>query len=159
MAAPPSRERRVERDGVHALGGMPRATRHSARVLDRVDRATEADHVVDLGPLEFPRIARREPVFREPHPPPLLQCLPENAVVVANSVTVRGYCQRRHTLHEARGQPSKAPAAERSIRLEAPQPVEVDVEGSQSLARDLRQSEVAERVEEETTYQELERKV
>src|SRR4030095_11097567 len=106
------------RAGFNALGGGPGAPRPSARVLDRVDRATEADHVVDFGPLEFPRIARREPVFRELDLPFLLQCLPDNAVVVANSVTVRGYCQRRHTLHEARGQPSKAPAAERSIRLE-----------------------------------------
>ena len=67
--------------------------------------------------------------------PAVLDHLAEQAVVVADAVAVGGDAERRHALHEAGGEPAEAAIAERGVGLELAQPVEVDAELAQRLAR------------------------
>ena len=80
-------------------------------------------------------------------------------MVVTDAVTVRGHAERGHAFHEAGGKSAQAAVAQRRVRLERTQAVEVDLQSAQRRARRLGDAEIAERVEEEPPDQELERKV
>jgi hypothetical protein len=62
VPATPSGDRCVEGDRVDALRGIPAVARRAVVGLDALDGAAEADRVGNLRPLEFPRIAGRQPV-------------------------------------------------------------------------------------------------
>ena len=159
VAPAPAGDRRVVGDRVDGLRRIPDVARLPVLALAAVDGAAEADRVGDLGPLELPRIARRQPVLGELELPAVLQHLAEDAVVVADAVAVGGDRERRHAFHEAGGEPAEAAVAERGVGLELAQPVEIDAEVAQRLARRLGEAEVAERVEQQAPDQEFEREV
>src|SRR5205085_2422960 len=118
-----------------------------------------ADAVSDFGTRELPRIAGGQPIFGQLVLPAILQYLAENAVIVANAITISGDRQRRHAVHETGGEPSQSAVAERSIGLRFAQRLEIDTELAQCFARRCRQSQIVERVEEKTADQKLERQV
>ena len=72
---------------------------------------------------------------------------------------MRGNPQRGHALHVAGGEPAEAAVAERGVGLELAQPVEVDAEVAQRLARHLGDAEIGQRVEQQAPDQEFEREV
>ena len=80
--------------------------------------AAEADGVVDVGALELPGIAERQPGLRIFLLPAVPDHLLEQAVVVADAEAVGGDAQARHALHEAGGQPPETAIAQRRIRLQ-----------------------------------------
>jgi hypothetical protein len=80
-------------------------------------------------------------------------------VVVADAVTVRGHAERGHAFHETGGKSAQAAVAQRRVRLERTQAVEVHFQSAQRRARRLGDAKIAERIEEEPPDQELERKV
>ena len=159
VLAAPAGDRGVVGDRADAVGRAPDRADRAVGLGDDVDAAAEADLVGDFRPLEFPRIAGGEPVLGQFELPAVLERLAEDAVVVADPVAVRRDLQRRHALHEARGEPTEAAVAQRRVGLELAQPVEVDAELGQSLPRRCREAEVPQRVEQQAADQELEREV
>ncbi len=131
VAAAPAGDRRVVGDGGDRFRRVPLVPRRAAAVVDRVDGAAEADRVGHLGPLEFPGVAGRQPVLGHFVLPAVLQHLAEDAVVVADAVAVRGNRQRGHALHEAGGEAPEAAVAERGVRLDRAQLVEIDAQLAQ----------------------------
>ena len=148
-----------KRDRVDALRRVPAIPRRAVVVLAGLDGSAEADHVGHLRPLELPRVAGGQPVLGQLELPAVAQHLSEDAVVVANAVPVRRDSERGHALHEARREPAEAAVAQRGVRFECAQAVEIDFEAAQRRARGFGDPEVAERVEQQAPDQELEREV
>ena len=119
----------------------------------------KADRIRDLGALELPGEARREPILGELDLPSVLEHLTEDPVVVADAVPVRRDSERRHALHEAGGEPSEAAVAKPRVGLERAKMVEVHAQLRERGASGLDQAEVPERVEQQSADQELEREV
>src|SRR5206468_11775443 len=107
------------------------------RAIDSRDDDAEAVRVLDLVALEFPRVARYQAFLGKLDLPAILQRLPEYPVVVANSIPVSGYREGGHAFHEAGGEASEAAVAQRGVRLELAQLVEVDAERAQRGACDF----------------------
>ena len=128
VMAAPARDRRVVRDGIDRLRRAPDIAGTAFSRRHDVDRAAESDRVCDLGPLEFPRIAGRQPVLGQLDLPAVAEHLPEDAVVIANAIAVRGNGKRRHAFHEARSESPEPAVAERGVGLEPAQAIEIDAE-------------------------------
>ncbi len=127
--------------------------------MERLHRAAETDCVSNFRAREFPGVAESEPVLWIFVLPAILDRLPEQAVVIANAITMRGDLQCRHTFHEAGGEASEAAIAKRGIRLHLAQLVEIDIEAGQGLAELSGEAKIVERVHEQTPDQKFERQV
>ena len=90
---------------------------------------------------------------------PVVDLLAEDAVVVADAVADRADPQRRHRVHEARGEAAEASVAEPRILLDLEEAVEVAAERAHRLAGRLDDAEVAERVAQEPPREVLHREV
>ena len=121
--------------------------------------SAEADLEGALAPLELPRIAVVEPVFRKLDLPAVGDLLAEHAVGIAYAVAMRRYVDGRHRFHETGGQPAQAAIAERRVRLEAGNHVQFNAERLQGRAHVFQKSEIGESVPHQTPYQELERQI
>ena len=126
---------------------------------DRFDRAAEADLEGALAALELPRIAVVEPGLGQFDLPAVGDLLAEHAVDVADAVAVRRHVDGRHALHEAGGEPPEAAIAERGVRLERGDHVDVDAERRQRLAHVVQQAEIGEGVAHQAADQELQRQI
>jgi hypothetical protein len=157
--AAPAGDRRVVRDRLHRLGGMPDRPRLAIRPVDDVHMAAEADRVRDLRALELPGVAGGEPVLGQLDLPAVAQLLPEDPVVVADAVAVGRHLQRRHALHEAGGEAAEAAVAQAGIGLEGAELLEIDAQLLERLTRDLGEPEVPEGVHQLPPDEELEREV
>ena len=104
----------------------------------RLDRAAEADAYVTSGRSNSQGLPAESQSSGSLHLPAVLDRLPEDPVVVADAVAVRGNAERRHALHEAGGEAAEAAVAERGVRFEPCAGVEVDAQVAQRLARDPR---------------------
>ena len=123
------------------------------------DRAAEPDLEAALAALELPGIAVVEPGLRQLDLPAVRDLLAEHAVDVADAVAVGRHVDRRHALHEARGQPSETAIAERGVGLERGDQVHVDAEPGERLAHGVEQAEIGEGVAHQAADQELERQI
>ncbi len=159
VAAAPADDRRVIGDGVDALRRLPDMAERAVDRRHRLDGAAETNGIGHFGPLEFPRIAERQPVLGIFELPAILDALAEEAVIVADAVAVGGDRERGHAFHEAGREPSEATVAERRIRLERAQRVQIDAVTEQRHPRRRREAEIAERVAQQAADQELEGEV
>ena len=159
VAAAPAHHGRVVGDSLHGLGRVPHVARHPVGRVHALDAAPEADVVGDRRALELPRVAARQPVFRVFLLPAVLDDLPEQAVLVADAVAVSRHRQGCHAFHEAGREATQAAVAERRIRLDLAQPVQIDVQAREGLAHRLDNPEVGQPVEQQAADQELERHV
>ena len=120
---PVAGNQRVVRHREHILGIDPRRA-----VIGGFDAATEADRVLDLRPDEFPRVALNQPVIRRLDLAAIMNALRKHPVFVADAVAESGQRHRGHRIEEARGEPTKAAVAERGIRFERGQFLEIEPE-------------------------------
>ncbi len=155
--AAPAGYRRIVGDGLNDLGWTPDLRNRA--VMERLHRASKADGIGDFGARELPRIAEGQPVFGIFVLPAVLDRLPEQAVIVADAIAIRGDGQRRHALHEAGSEASQAAIAERGIRLHLAQLVEIDVEAGQGLANRGSDPKIVQRVHEQTPDQKFKREI
>ena len=155
----PTDDRRVVADRLDRLVGVPDVTDGFFAVGDRFHPAAETDRVIDLGALEFPRIAVREPILGNLLLPAVADDLAEEAVVVTNAVSGRGDRQRRHAVHEAGGEAAEAAVAERGVGFQLPQMRQVETELRQRRRHRLDDAEIGDRVIEQTADQKFERQV
>ncbi len=156
----PADDRRVVGHRHDLLLRLPRLP-PGGTVLARLGRhhAAEVDFVRRLAPLEFPQVAVGEPVFRHLDLAAVADLLPEQSVHVTDAIAVGRDGERRHGLHEARGKAPEAAVAERSVRLQCLDLVEVDTEANQRLLHRLHQLEVRHRVAQQPADQKLKAKV
>ena len=138
---------------------MPDRLRCAIGPIHDINMSTEANRVGHFRTLKFPGEARREPLLRQLNLPPIAQLLAEDSVVVANAVAIRRDLQRRHALHEAGGESAEAAIAESGIGLEGAQLVEINAELTERDTRGLGESEVAKRIHQLPSNEELEREV
>ena len=138
---------------VPGVAGVPGAVGRSA------NGAAKADPVGEFRPLELPRVAEGEPVFRQLLLHAVDDLLLEQAVIVADAVAERVDLQRRHALHEAGGETAETAIAEGGVRLALAQLVEIDALQRQRLADGIGQAQIADRVGEQAADQELERQI
>ncbi|MNO95887.1 hypothetical protein D3C76_875410 [compost metagenome] len=143
----------------HRLAGPPDLARLALGVDHGLDTTAEADRVDHLGTLELPRVAEVQPVLGLLLLPAVDHRLPEQAVLVADAVTVGGNAQGRHALHEARRQTAQATIAERCIRFQQADSLEIDVQPFQGLARNIQQAQVAQAVIQQPTNEKFQGKV
>ena len=155
----PADDGRIERHCQHVLARLPFEPRRAIRLGNRHHLPAEPDLVRTLAPLEFPRVAVRQPVFRQFDLPALAHFLPEQPVDVADTVAIGRDLDRRHRLEEARRQPAEAAIAQRRIRLEIDQVTEVDVEILQRFPHRLHHPDIAHRIAHQATDEELEAEV
>ena len=121
MPAAPADDRRIVGDRFDRLGRMPDVAGALVVALNHFDPAAEADRVIVFGTDEFPWIAVDQPVLRRFLLPAAADDLAEQAVVVADAVAVRGDGQRRHAVHETRGEAAEAAIAQRRVGLDPAQ--------------------------------------
>ena len=135
------------------------ALKPAVLVGDRFDRAAEADLEGAFAPLELPGIAVIEPGLRQFDLPAVMDLLAEHAVDVADAIAMRRDVDGRHAFHEAGGEPAEAAIAERRVRLQRGDEVEVDAERRQRLAHVVHQAEIGEGVAHQAADQEFQRQV
>ena len=154
---PPADDRRVVGDRPDPLVRPPDG---SATVL-AVDlhAAAEVDVVADLGSFELPGIAEIQPGLGLLLLPAVGQHLAEQAMLVADAIAMRGNVEAGHAFHEACRQASEAAVAERRVRLQGNDPLQVDAQLGKGLAGFLEQPEVAEVVQQQATDEELQGQV
>ena len=78
---------------------------------------------------------------------------------ITDAVAMGRHVYRRHALHEASGKPAKTAIAERSIRLEPGDHIEIDTERSQRLAHIVEKAEVREGVAHQPADEEFQRQI
>ena len=159
MPAAPADDRRIVGDRFDRLGRMPDVAGALVVVLDHFDPTAEADRVIVFGTDEFPRIAVDEPVLRRFLLPAAANDLAKETIVVADAVAVRGDRQRRHAVHETRGEAAEAAIAERSVRLDLAQVRQIDAELVERFRHRLRDAEIGQGVEQQAPDQEFEREI
>src|SRR5277367_1883716 len=158
MPAAPANDWRIVGDRLHSLSWMPHVA-GALVVLDHFDPTAEANRVVVFGSDELPRIAVDEPVLRRFLLPPAANNLAKETVVVADAVAVRGDRQRRHAVHETRGEAAEAAIAERRIGLDLAQVRQIDAELVERLRHRLRDAEIGQGVEQQAPNQEFKREI
>ncbi len=155
----PADDRRIEGDGLDRLARNPFDLLGAVRTIDAQDVAAVVNVVDDVGAFELPRVARLQPLLGKLLLPAIGHELPEQAVFVANAVTLRRNGKARHAVHEAGREPSKAAIAERGIGLVLGDVAQVDAEVAQRGVELAHHLHVAERIAEQPPDQELERQV
>ena len=155
----PADHRGVVSNGAHNFRRTPDLAL-LARFIDQgLDAAAEADRVNHLGTFELPRVTEVQPVLGLLLLPAIDHGLTEQAMLVTNTVTMGRDTEGRHALHEAGGQTTEAAVAQRSIRFEQANALQVHAQLSQCFTSDVQQAKVAQAVIEQSTDQELERQV
>ena len=91
--------------------------------------------------------------------PAVADLLLEQAVLVADAVAVGGDGERGHAVHVAGGEPAEPAIAERSVRFELAQLVEIDAEVGQCRSRLVQKAQIDQRVEQQASDQKFDRKV
>ncbi len=127
--------------------------------MQQLHGAAKSDSIGDFGARELPRVAEGQPVFRVFVLPTVLDRLPEQAVVIADAIAIRGDGQRRHALHETGGEPSEPAIAKSRVRFHLAQLVEVDIQASQGLANLGGEAEIVQRIHKQTPDQKFERQI
>jgi hypothetical protein len=144
----------------HSFGRIPQAARCAIRAAaDIFHAAAEADRILGLEALEFPRISEREPALWQFVLPAIADFLHEQAVLVTNAIAVGRHRERRHAVHVAGGEPSEAAVAEGGIGLQLAQLIEIDIEARQRRARGPQQPEVVQRIKQQPPDQEFDREI
>ena len=91
--------------------------------------------------------------------PAFLDALAEQPVPVADAVAGRRHPHRRHALHEAGREPPQPAIAQRRIRLELRDHLEIDAKRRQRRAHRLEQPEVGQRIAHQPPDEEFEAEV
>ena len=91
--------------------------------------------------------------------PAVLDDLAEQAEIVADAIADGGDGERRHALHEARGEPAETAIAERCVRLELAQFGQADAEIAERRLEHRQQAHIVQRVGEQAPDQEFEREI
>ena len=128
-------------------------------MVEQFHGAAKPDGIGDFRAWELPRIPESEPVLRVFVLPAILDRLPEQAVVIANAITMRRDLQRRHAFHEAGCKASQAAIAKCGIRLHLAQLVEIDIEAGQGVAELLGEAKIGQRIHEQAPNQKFQRQV
>src|SRR5262249_980064 len=122
---------------------------------DPLDPAAISDVVNHLRPLELPRVAEGQPVFRIFLLPAILDDLAEETVVIADAVAARGNPQARHALHKAGREPAEPAVPEGRIGLGSPHAAEVHPEIAERDRSNFRGPKISEDIVEQAPDQEL----
>src|SRR5262249_32490763 len=112
-----SRDRRVVRRGQHVARVHPGLGEAPGRVVDGLGAAVELYAEAVAGPGDLPGVAIAEPAIGDLDLGAVDDALVEDAVVVADAVSIRGIPERRHRVEEARSQPAEAAIAEPGVPL------------------------------------------
>ncbi len=155
VAAAPAGDRRIVRHRQDPLGRIPEPARRAIGAADIFDAAAEADGIFGVEPLEFPRVAEREPALRQLVLPAVPDLLLEQAVLVADAVAEGRHRQCRHAVHVASREAPEAAVAERGVGLELAQLIEIDAEAVERRARRTEQSQIDQRVEQQPPDQDI----
>src|SRR5690242_5055115 len=107
---------------------MPTALPAAVRRSGALDPAAELDIVAHLGALEFPGVAKGQPLLGKLLLPAVLDHLLEQPVVITNAVAAGRNAEACHALQKARCKPPEAAIAERRIGLGAAHAPRVDPE-------------------------------
>ena len=159
VAAAPAHHRRVIGNGLHRLGRLPDMAGDVVLARNLLHRSAEAYVVQHFRPFEFPWIAVGEPGFGEFLLPAILDRLAEQPVIVADAVAIGRHRQGCQALHVAGREPAEAAIAEGCVRLDHPEPVEVDAKLLQRRPHRAGQTEIVQAVEQQPPDQEFERQV
>ncbi len=151
----PADDGRVIGDRAHAFGPVPEMLNLTLLVGGRRDTAAEADQVLDLGALELPGVAEIQPGLGLFVLPAIDDRLAEQAMVITDAVAMGHHAKGGHAFHEAGREPPEAAIAERRVRLQQADAIDVYVQSGQRLARHLEQAQVAQAVHQQTADQEL----
>ena len=135
--------------GAHGFVGRPDLDHLAGSIRHGLDAAAEANRVNHLGALELPWVAEIQPAFGLLLLPAIDDRLAEQAVFIADAITVAGNTQGRHAFHEAGGQTAQATVAERRVGLQHTDALKVHTELGQGFASDLQHAEVAQAVVEQ----------
>ncbi|MNM91888.1 hypothetical protein D3C81_1041990 [compost metagenome] len=157
--AAPAHDRHVVRHRAHPLHRLPAQPHRTALVGRAVHAAAEADAEAVFGPLELPWIAEVQPGFGVLLLPAFRDDLLEQSVLVADAVAVGRDVERRHALHEARGQAAEAAIAKCGVGFQQADAFQVDIQFRQCLASHLQQSEIAQVVDQQAADEEFQREV
>ena len=155
----PADHRRVVGDGQDALAAFPDLHSLALGVALLADMAIEADRVDRIGALELPGIAEGEPVLRPLDLPAVVEPLLEQAVLVADAVTVGSDAQCRHAVEQAGGEPAQAAIAQGSVGLDLEHRLGIDAERAHGLRGRLVEAEIAQGVGEQAADQEFEAEI
>ncbi len=157
--AAPAHYRGVISNGAHGFVGRPHLDQLAGGIRQGFDAAAKADRVNHFGPLKLPRVAEVQPALGLFLLPAIHNRLAEQAVLIANAVTVAGNAQGRHAFHKARRQAAKAAVAERRVGLQQADAFQVDAQFGQGFARNLQHAEVAQAVVKQAADEEFQREV
>src|SRR5947208_1387169 len=128
MGAAPADDGSVVSDGLDRLGRVPDEAGAPAAAGDGLDPAAIMNVVGDFRALEFPWIAKGQPLLGVFLLPAVDHDLPEEAVVVTNAIAVGRDAEAGHAFEKARSKPAEAAIAERRIGLGEAHAVEFDAE-------------------------------
>ena len=123
----PADDRRVVSDGLDRFIRQPNRAR--AAVYTRIIDATAILNVIDdFGPLEFPGVAKRQPVLRKFLLPAIFDDLAEQPVIIADPIAARRNPERRHAIHKAGGEPPETAITQGRVGLGQSHAIEIDTE-------------------------------
>ena len=149
MTPAPARHRRIIGHGLNRFRRMPGVAFIAIRIELGFHIAAKADGVIHLWPLEFPRVAKGQPVLGIFLLPAILDHLPEQAIVIAYAIAIGRHRQCGHTFHETGGEAAKAAIAKGRIRLHRAQCVEVNIQFLKGGAHRLGNADIAQRVKQQ----------
>ena len=101
----------------------------------------------------------RQPVFGQLHLPAVRNLLSEHTVHIADAIAIGGHVHRRHALHEAGRQPPKAAIAQRSIRLQRGDDVDIDAQRGKRRLHVVQHFHVGRRIAHQPPDQEFEAEI
>ena len=138
---------------------MPNVPDRTVVQVFGLDPPSKADLIFEFRPRKFPRIAKRQPVFRIFELTPVLDSLPKQAMIVADAIAICGDREGRHALHETGGEPAEAAIAKRRIRFKLTQFLEIDAKFGKRSASLLDHLHIGERIDQQTADQKFEAQV
>src|SRR5690349_2033647 len=109
---PPADDRRVVSHRPDGFAGVPAGLRASLCRTGPFDPAAELDVVAHFGALEFPRIAKGQPLLGVLLLPPVLDYLLKEAVVVTDPIAAGGDPEARQAFEKARCEAPETAIAE-----------------------------------------------
>src|SRR5262249_43060851 len=146
VPAAPSHDRNIIGDSLEGFGRMPHRAFDACGRHRRLNATTEVDIVDHFWPRELPWIAEGQPFLRVLLLPAIPDDLAEQSVVVTDPVTVSRNSEARHALEETGGEPPEAAMAKRRVRLNGSQPIQIDTQIPERIAKDLGATKVAEAI-------------